>query len=474
MCTRELGMSVEVNSLYYISISLIKDLVKYDSLKDEENLQIDDNMIDTSSDNSVNNPSNNFQHFTSLPIETDETDGDALNDCNSYLYKHLCNISHVGVMNDLIIRNYDQKLVNEAVEKDGRKKTGPLIDSQPISRQKNPPNSSKSKIKYKKRKNNQSVCSNSSEDSCAYRITVVYDDSTDIETNPEYLSEYDDEMEVPAIEETIEQNDCRHLTSPWSILVDKNNFYAVYYDEGWFLGKLIRTISYRPKKSKVLTPEDINKFLNEAPDDVYLLHKVILVIGISGACRKQELVNLRLENIENLNSAAVIKIPDTKTNKQRIFTITGKFFDIYKKYSSLRPSNLHGRFFLNYQHRKCTKQPVVDAGGDITALKRHGGWQSTSVAEGYVEESLQDKIKVANTIVNTISEKEPLPSKLSEQFPETSKSQSDLLSTPIPTPPPQTSNSFSTEHNLQSFQHPVNFVNCSNNHITINFINNKQ
>lgn len=33
---------------------------------------------------------------------------------------------------------------------------------------------------------------------------------------------------------------------------------------------------YEPKKSKTLTPEEINKFIKEAPDKLYLLHKVRL------------------------------------------------------------------------------------------------------------------------------------------------------------------------------------------------------
>lgn len=45
---------------------------------------------------------------------------------------------------------------------------------------------------------------------------------------------------------------------------------------------------------------------------------------------------------------------------------------------------------------------LVDAGGDITSLKRHGGWKSTTVAEGYIDESLQNKLKISNTILNSI------------------------------------------------------------------------
>lgn len=97
----------------------------------------------------------------------------------------------------------------------------------------------------------------------------------------------------------------------------------------------------------------------------------------------------------------------------------------------MRPSNCdHRRVFVNYQAGKCTKQPVgvdtfgkipskiatylqppnlatytshcfrrtsatllMDAGGDITNLKRHGGWKSTTVAEG--ENSFSIKLDIA-------------------------------------------------------------------------------
>jgi hypothetical protein len=31
---------------------------------------------------------------------------------------------------------------------------------------------------------------------------------------------------------------------------------------------------------------------------------------------------------------------------------------------------------------------VVDAGGDILTLKRVGGWKSSGIAEGYVDDSI--------------------------------------------------------------------------------------
>ncbi|KAJ8971231.1 hypothetical protein NQ317_017461, partial [Molorchus minor] len=42
---------------------------------------------------------------------------------------------------------------------------------------------------------------------------------------------------------------------------------------------------------------------------------------------------------------------------------------------------------------------LADAGVDITTIKRHAGWKSTIVAEGYVENSIENKTKIANQVL---------------------------------------------------------------------------
>lgn len=113
--------------------------------------------------------------------------------------------------------------------------------------------------------------------------------------------------------------------------------------------------------------------------------------------------------------------------------------DIYRKYIKLRPTNaVSTHLFLNYRNGKCFQQVVgkgaigkwpskiatylkleepndytghafrrtsatflVNKGVDVLGLKRHGGWRSSTVAEGYVEDSLQNKIEFADKIVST-------------------------------------------------------------------------
>lgn len=41
--------------------------------------------------------------------------------------------------------------------------------------------------------------------------------------------------------------------------------------------------------------------------------------------------------------------------------------------------------YTGHCYRRTSATMLVNAGGDITSLKRHGGWKSTEVAEGYID-----------------------------------------------------------------------------------------
>ncbi|KAJ3618874.1 hypothetical protein MTP99_005676 [Tenebrio molitor] len=72
---------------------------------------------------------------------------------------------------------------------------------------------------------------------------------------------------------------------------------------------------YRGKKSKVFTKDEVHAFLKEANDETYLILKVLLIVGISGACRRQELLQLSIKDIEDMGEFLKIQILETKTKK---------------------------------------------------------------------------------------------------------------------------------------------------------------
>lgn len=164
-------------------------------------------------------------------------------------------------------------------------------------------------------------------------------------------------------------------------------------------------------------------------------------MGVAGACRCCELTNLKIDDVQNTGSYLLVSIPDTKTNISRRFTIIEEGFSINavslcKKYMMLRPKEVpHRRFFLRYVNQKCSVQPVgintlakvpskvasflnlpnsenytghcmrrtsttllANKGADITTIKRHGGWRSSTIAESYIEDSVSNKLNIAKKI----------------------------------------------------------------------------
>ena len=171
--------------------------------------------------------------------------------------------------------------------------------------------------------------------------------------------------------------------------------------------------------------------------------KVIIIFGLYGALRKYEFLNVKVTDVSNQGNLLLINIAETKTDKPRAFIILEKDVSIVNKYISLRPNKAKSdRFFLRYQMGKCTCQVIgihklesipreiasylnletveeytchafrrtsatvlADAGADNLALKRHGGWKSDAVVQGYIEESVEKKTATAN-IINSFMTKE--------------------------------------------------------------------
>ncbi|CAH1381734.1 unnamed protein product [Tenebrio molitor] len=59
-----------------------------------------------------------------------------------------------------------------------------------------------------------------------------------------------------------------------------------------------------------------------------------------------------------------------------------------------RPEEYTGHCF-----RRSSATLAADADVDLTSLKRLGGWKSSKVVEGYIEESLEKKKKVCKLLM---------------------------------------------------------------------------
>lgn len=211
-----------------------------------------------------------------------------------------------------------------------------------------------------------------------------------------------------------------------------------------------QSVGFKPKKSNVFTADQITQFMVKAPDSVWLLSKVILTFGIFGACRRDDLLHLRVTDVKDCGNFFTVFVRDGKTPLSRSFTITNdecsyQPCQLLRKYLSLRPSHMKSdRLFVAYRNEKCVAQHVgmhkiagipksvakylnlehpktytghamrrssasmlVEGGADLLTLKRHGGWKSATVAESYVEDSLSRKIDVSKKLFSQVANRAP-------------------------------------------------------------------
>ncbi|KAH0816674.1 hypothetical protein GEV33_006116 [Tenebrio molitor] len=137
-----------------------------------------------------------------------------------------------------------------------------------------------------------------------------------------------------------------------------------------------------------------------------------MILGIVGACRREDLYTMRIEDFEEREGLVIVKVPQ----KKRSFIVINEpdekahYLDIYYKYRNLRPSHAKSsHFFLNYRNEKCTNQVIGKgtigswpskiaeylklknpAGYTDPGLKRHGGCKSSITAEkDCVENNIQ-------------------------------------------------------------------------------------
>ncbi|KAG4068834.1 hypothetical protein HA402_004982 [Bradysia odoriphaga] len=120
-----------------------------------------------------------------------------------------------------------------------------------------------------------------------------------------------------------------------------------------------KNAGYKPVKATVFTEEEIDKFINEAPDEQWLDVKVVCIFGINGVHSSSKLVNVIIDHIKVYEDLILVTIPKSETSAKRTFTVTGTFFTVMHKYLRLRPDNaMINRFFLHYRDEKCTLSPI--------------------------------------------------------------------------------------------------------------------
>jgi hypothetical protein len=148
-----------------------------------------------------------------------------------------------------------------------------------------------------------------------------------------------------------------------------------------------------------------------------------------------------IEDINVRDDIIIISIPTSKNGTSRQFVVIEPLWiHIIKKYLSIRPTPDMKRAFILFRNGKPTRQNMghntigkipknvatflklnnvasytghtfrrtsatilAENGGDLLSLKRHGGWKSATVAEGYIEQSIADKKRIAGMVQGTSS-----------------------------------------------------------------------
>lgn len=161
--------------------------------------------------------------------------------------------------------------------------------------------------------------------------------------------------------------------------INDNIDIALYHTLSTYLRE--KAAGYKSTKAKIFTKDEIERFINEAPDELWLdvkvpnilnenkiwfvflwfVHclQVVCIFGICGACQTHVLPQINVQHVKMYHDMCLVTLPNTKTKVPQSFTITGTYFSVVKKYADMRPYHVMcDNFFLNYRHGKCTVQTV--------------------------------------------------------------------------------------------------------------------
>ncbi len=171
------------------------------------------------------------------------------------------------------------------------------------------------------------------------------------------------------LKSTIRLNDHIDIT-PWSKVLD-------------YLKR--KNAGYKPHKATYFTEGQLEKFINEAPDEEWLdvkvnkrllisrlylwglcfyfhlfflsIRQVACIFSMHGAHSSRKLASIQIEHLKEYENYYWVLVPNAEIKQS--FTITGALFNYVKRYLSLRPKKVYSnRFFLHYNDGKCSDVPM--------------------------------------------------------------------------------------------------------------------
>lgn len=76
-------------------------------------------------------------------------------------------------------------------------------------------------------------------------------------------------------------------------------------------------------------------------------YKVVLIFGVTGACRGGEFGNIKLKHIEEYGRIFLVKIPVTEAKLTRSYTISPDFYAIVKNMEICDHKRQHQNIFVS-------------------------------------------------------------------------------------------------------------------------------
>ncbi|KAJ3645921.1 hypothetical protein Zmor_023540 [Zophobas morio] len=118
---------------------------------------------------------------------------------------------------------------------------------------------------------------------------------------------------------------------------------------------VLRTLQhFRECESFKPTPQD-----REVPDKDFLSKKVICVMGVAGACRTDELCNMKMKDIIVKEDIIIVNIPTSKNGASRKFVVIEHLWtEIIRKSTSKRPTPDMPKLLIGFRGDKPTRQNI--------------------------------------------------------------------------------------------------------------------
>ncbi|XP_037043342.1 uncharacterized protein LOC119079498 isoform X1 [Bradysia coprophila] len=197
-----------------------------------------------------------------------------------------------------------------------------------------------------------------------------------------------------------------------SMLSSKHNVNIGEYSQLLALLKKSKVEFISNAPPRLFTADEVNKFLQEAPDSEYAAVKAVTVFAMCVSTRSDTLTNIKMEQVTDNGTDILVRVPNAATKQIKVCTIRGKLVDFVRKYMRLRPIALATRrFFIQYRDNRCSAQHI---GKHAIAkmpqkIAEFLGWPESEIMGGLSFRRISDSI-TANARMKHISQEKSVGS----------------------------------------------------------------